>query len=396
MKLNHYINITPFNDLGYGVYGVSFGKLLELYEPTNVSNLNLFAPDKCTSSISEPYYPGFFPGKNERVIYHWHLDDTVVKHNDQHFRKNNYIHITHFETTKLKESELDYLKKYKPIVGVASKWAVYVLINNGYPSDKIIQTPSVSPYDITNPTVSSLLYKLEDLFKYIGVQYSLKIFSSGKWEVRKSHPELIKAVTDTKLPITVFSCWNNPFTGGMKQPFAYLTENKWKLKNCFSLDDHLVYQFVNEFNANILCLPRIEKHSDIYNLYCAADVYYACSKGEGWDLPAVEAISQNCPVILSSNTAHLEYDNIYDFQKPIFKETSIIPCKEALAIDNVFFHGNVGNWYEPDYGKIVEALIFWHNHKQSFLNFDYTDRHIYKKKMLEDVGKFKIKLEQCH
>ena len=145
---------------------------------------------------------------------------------------------------------------------------------------------------------------------------------------------------------SVFSFWNNIFTGGLAQPVACLMENGWKLSGQYSRGNTIIYSY-NLNNATIYMFGHVDSHQELMSLYKRADIMVSYSAGEGWDLPCVDAIYMHCDVLATKNTAHKEYSHYF------FNE---LPCEIKLAQDGIWFKGNRGNWYPPVKESRVKKL----------------------------------------
>jgi glycosyltransferase involved in cell wall biosynthesis len=60
---------------------------------------------------------------------------------------------------------------------------------------------------------------------------------------------------------------------------------------------------------HLIILSKVLPAYQMPSLYTAADCYITASRGEGWDLPAVEAMASGLPVIATNWSAHQEYMN---------------------------------------------------------------------------------------
>ena len=74
-----------------------------------------------------------------------------------------------------------------------------------------------------------------------------------------------------------------------------------------------------------------------------SDVLLSCSRGEGWNLPLIEAMACGIPVIYSQCGGQLEYTKGFGFGVKIKHE--VISWKE-----------NIGNVYEPDFEHLSSIL----------------------------------------
>jgi len=70
----------------------------------------------------------------------------------------------------------------------------------------------------------------------------------------------------------------------------------WKLYDLAYLEDINLSSEIRVFQSGM-------PFKDLYSLYCAADVYLSCSKGEGLGLPIMEAMSVGVPVVANKTGA---------------------------------------------------------------------------------------------
>lgn len=356
----------PINDLGFGLFGLGIASsvsqhnhvsyrarevksentLEKLYKTQEVVNIHhtRFLTDNAPSTESE---------QSSGLINIWHptgIHEGFPEH------VSNKIGWTHFETDNLKPIEIAHLSQLKTII-VSSHWGKEVLQRNfdrarvSTPNIAVIPGPAI-PLVPGNTYKTSI--KAADIIQNIKKKFDLKgiLVSSGKWEIRKNHPEIIQAITALEMPINLIGLWDNPFTGGTLEPIKYLIDSGWELELQGEIEDKQVPIFKNKHGARVFVFPRFESHIFITSIFKYCDGYIAVSSGEGWDMPAVEAMSLCTPTLLSKNTAHLEYLAVPEWE---------VPCQEVPAIDGRWFHGE-GNWYKPVQSQFVEKLYwFWND-----------------------------------
>jgi glycosyltransferase involved in cell wall biosynthesis len=63
---------------------------------------------------------------------------------------------------------------------------------------------------------------------------------------------------------------------------------------------------LGKYRSNIWALTGSKDESEMAKVYNAVDCYVSASRGEGWNLPAVEAAACGIPVILSDSSTHTE------------------------------------------------------------------------------------------
>lgn len=74
----------------------------------------------------------------------------------------------------------------------------------------------------------------------------------------------------------------------------------WKLYDLAFMDDINLSSEIRVFQSGM-------EFKDLYALYCSADAYLSCSKGEGLGLPIMEAMSVGVPVVANTTGALPEH-----------------------------------------------------------------------------------------
>lgn len=83
-------------------------------------------------------------------------------------------------------------------------------------------------------------------------------------------------------------------------------------------------------------------------LFWSCHAYLQPSRGEGWGMMPHQAISSGMPAIISDCPGHREYAHA-----PGVYLTSTHPAPSLLT-----FHGEPGNWWEPDVESVVEQMLW--------------------------------------
>ncbi|KKK88683.1 hypothetical protein LCGC14_2740690, partial [marine sediment metagenome] len=85
---------------------------------------------------------------------------------------------------------------------------------------------------------------------------------------------------------------------------------------------------------------------ELRDLYHRADCVLAPSRGEGWGMPALEAMACGTPTIIADNTGLSE-----------FAKFGISIKSERVRCNEYFIYGDAGYWYEPDYDELVKRMV---------------------------------------
>jgi autotransporter strand-loop-strand O-heptosyltransferase len=234
------------------------------------------------------------------------------------YKKTIKIAYNIWESTKLPTKFFDALCKFNQ-AWVPSEWQKEMLINQGYSKDKVFVVPggvNSDCYPIKNK-------KLGNKFKYLIV---------GSWCWRKSTIDIIrtyKKVFKNRKDVELILCVDNPFVNdGYK-----------------NTEDRLLSLDIDLSNIRVVhYLPRKEYIDLIHN----AHVFLSCSRGEGWNIPLMEAIACGIPSIYSNCGGQLEYTSKCSLKIDISKEISAVNKDEQISFP--------GNYYEPDFDHLKHIL----------------------------------------
>lgn len=95
----------------------------------------------------------------------------------------------------------------------------------------------------------------------------------------------------------------------------------------------------------ITAIPQTLGRQQEIDLYASAHCFVSGSKGEGWGFMPFQAIGQGCPTILGMGHGHSAFAH---YGIPI--GTNPFRCDKAT------FWGDGGEWWEPDFDQMCEAM----------------------------------------
>ena len=321
--------ISPINQLGYGIAGLNIVKALS--KVTEVALWTIGEPqvtnqkdaDVCRSCIENT---SRFDS-TQSCLRIWHQHDMA-----QFAGKGNHIGFPIFELDTFNDLEKHHLKSVDELF-VCSEWAKNVIQSNN------IDVPvQVVPLGVD----ASIFKPVESTKKEKTV-----FFNCGKWEIRKGHDILIKAFKQAFSPSDNVELWmmcQNPFNSPEE-------EGQW-----VSLYNH----------PKIRIIPRVETQEEVYNIMQKVDCGVFPSRGEGWNLEALELMSCGKHVIVTDYSAHTEFctkDNA---------DLVTITDKE-LAYDGKWFHGQ-GSWAKIEDKQIDQIAQYMSNfHTENMNNDNYSN-----------------------
>lgn len=209
----------------------------------------------------------------------------VLNETDHHYFYDNYtgkkIAYNVWETTRYSEHFFQRLNEFDQ-VWVPSKWQKECLIEQGMSSSKVKVVPEgvdVKTYKPKNYVVSNPVNRP---FRFLLV---------GRWDYRKATKEIIETFIKT------FSEDENvELLVNIDNPFAYDGMNSTEER----------FEKYGLKHSKIKILHHLSKQDYVETLK-SADVFLSCARGEGWNLPLIEAMSSGVPSIYSNWGAQLEF-----------------------------------------------------------------------------------------
>ncbi len=263
------------------------------------------------------------------------ISDIVDHHYFYEKYPNPKIAYTVWESTLVPLGFFEQAKKFDQF-WAASTWQKECMIAQGYKANKIQVVPAGVESKIFFPEdVSFDEYYSDGRFKFI-------IF--GRWSHRKATQEIIETFLKTfkkDEPVDFIISVDNPF------PDDQYKSTYERLK-AFSLEDPRI---------KVVHFPSRE---DYIKFLRKGHVFVSCSRGEGWNLPLIEAMACGTPSIYSNCSAQLE-----------FAEGKGHAVRISREVPNTI--ENSGNYYEPDW-----------NHLSEVFRDVYTNYKKYKQKALEE------------
>lgn len=323
------INVCcPINSLGYGIASLNIVDSLH----KNNNKVSLFpiggknrveAPEEYHQILEECVKRSQFYDKNAPCIRIYHQFEL-----DLFVGKGEHIGFPFFELDEFTERELHNLNSVDRLF-VASKWAMDVCIAEGV---KV-------PIDVVTLGVDTSIFKPQK--SRSGTTVFVNI---GKWEVRKGHDILVDAFCkafNEDDPVELWMVNHNPFYSA--------EENKWWADKYLN----------SPLGSKIRIIPRQETQHDLARLMQKADCGVFPSRGEGWNLEALEMMACGKHVIITDYSAHTQFCN---------SSNALLVDVKGLepAFDGKWFNGQ-GRWAmlgQREVDQIVAHMRTVHQSKQ--------------------------------
>ena len=247
-----------------------------------------------------------------------------------------------WETTRQPDEFFEKLKKFDQ-VWVPTEWQRKCTIEQGISSDKVKVVPEgvdVNTYKPKNRVVSN---PIDRPFRFILV---------GRWEYRKATREIIQTFANT-------------FSENENVELLLLTDNSFSTDGLNSTEDRLKKFGISHSGVKVLHHLTKDQYVDTLK---TADIFLSCARGEGWNLPLIEAMACGIPSLYSNWGAQLEFAEGRGVPVNVKGELSASVQNEESWNPN-----SPGNFAEPDFDDLSYKM---REVKENYL--------LYKKKALDD------------
>jgi glycosyltransferase involved in cell wall biosynthesis len=299
------INLTlPINQTSYGYVSQNIIKaLINLGVEVHINPIGELQPDEYFIPYLEKCHNKFTDAPHLIIFHHFALKQYVLA---GHLNVGFPI----FETDEFDGNELENFNSVDKII-VACDWYKKILESN----KNIYKGVSVAPlgFDPEVFTASPNVISDDGIVHYLHI---------GKWEIRKNQLGIFKAFgeefKDQKdVELTLVS--NNPFIG--------VDNEKWK---------DLAKSYISSTQLNIFP-GRISSCSGVASLIRTSNIGLSISRAEGFDLPYLEMLASNRPMIGSNWSGHAQ------FASPTNSYLVESNSGTDRMFDGQFFNG-AGNW----------------------------------------------------
>jgi len=299
MQLNY---CAPINQTGYGVAGIEILSALM----NNGVDVALFPINPHNMTADYRHHQNIHQALRGCNIFNYLAPTLRVYHQfsmAESIGKGKRVGLPFFELDQFNITEKHHLLSLDVVLST-SKWAADIVKK---------ECEIISP--ITPLGVDTSIFKPTPISK----NQETIFICAGKWEKRK-HSTIIEAFEKAFKPTDKYKLWlfcDNP----VKPDENAIWEAKFKQSK---IADKVVF------------IHRQEQHTDVYEIMKHAHFGLFPTRGEGWNLEALEMLSIGRYIVATNYSAHTEFLN---------NENSILLDGDGLepANDGIWFHGQ-GNW----------------------------------------------------
>jgi glycosyltransferase involved in cell wall biosynthesis len=233
-----------------------------------------------------------------------------------------------FETDR--PTILPWLRDKGDVVWTPSAWARDVLIANGVDRTKIDVIPEGVEGELFHPHARQAIAGKKQPFRFLAV---------GKFEGRKSYPELLAAFREA------FGESRDVELGIKADWFA----NPGKTDELRRLVEASGLSNVRLYSGNW-------QRTQLAALYRCSDVFVLPTKAEGWGLPLLEAAACGLPIVTTFYSGHTEFlQHIRSSVVPV--DYTLEPVADA-EFRSMWRAGDrdIGRWAQPSLESLAEAM----------------------------------------
>jgi hypothetical protein len=193
-----------------------------------------------------------------------------------------------------------------------------------------------------------------ELFRKEGVTVPIEVVPLGVDPAHYIKMDRPKRDTFTFLMYGVLTIRKNP--GAVLSAFLELFKDNPKVKMVFKTHSGTMGAIQMPYK-NVEIIDEYSTPEKMMEYMREADCFVFPSRGEGFGLTPLEAMSTGLPAIVADNTGMSDYcdpDYTYPVPCPVKSKAIRFPPK----------WGNVGNWYEPDYKVLKETMAYVYQNRE--------------------------------
>lgn len=161
------------------------------------------------------------------------------------------------------------------------------------------------------------------------------------------------------------------------------------------IQDELKLVYERKDSAPVYVYDTEFKKWELGRLYNSAHAFVWPSRGEGFGLPALEAIASGLPIIASNHSAHLEFLTKDGEPRPgvLLLDGKITPYEKG---DSMYYHGF--NWFEPSVDHLRQLMRVIYNNYEKYRSMALKTSEDIRKEFDWSISteKIKARLEEIY
>jgi len=239
------------------------------------------------------------------------------------------IYYTMLEVDKLPDRWVKALNTVD-MVWTLSHWGKKVFENSGVEKE-IKVVPGGVDLNLFNPHRLPLVPE-DDKFRFLSV---------GKWEIRKGFDILCRAFAEEFSKEEKVELW------------LVCDTAKFYIRN-FNIYEELFRLHLPSDRPEIKPFRFIQDYRDMGRIYVSAHCFVNPTRGEGWNLPLIEAMACGLPAIVTNWSGHTEYVN--DKNAILLNDFKLVQANHPEQIFKQYLEQ--GKWAEPSIKELREKMRY--------------------------------------
>ena len=251
------------------------------------------------------------------------------------FHAKKRIYYTMLEVDKIPEIWVKSLNTCDQ-VWTPSHWGKKVFEKSGV-TKPVYVVPGGVDLNIFNPFRVPILPET-DKFRFLAV---------GKWEIRKGYDILCKAFAEE-------------FSKNEKVELILAAQSAKLFVRNFNIFEELFQLRLPSNRSTFSVIDFLPSYKDMGRLYTSVDCFVLPTRGEGWNLPLIEAMACGLPCIVTNWSGHTEYVN--EKNCILLNDFKIEPAKHPKQIYSQYLEQ--GKWAEPSIKELRAKMRYAYDNQE--------------------------------
>jgi len=266
-----------------------------------------------------------------------------------------------YEFSRIRDSHITEANRLADEIWVPAETIKHFYISSGADPKRIVIVPEAIDTHLFNPgSVTPAAFPSPNHHYWCNKNFSesaFRFFSDFKWEPRKGWEILYEAYFRSFLqpdaPEAVLYLLTHIWFSGGPETYGWaynITYIVLEIEKALAHTDLFKHRTVEDMPA--FCIISQEfSTKEVVELYASADAFVYTTRGEGWGLPAIQAMSMALPVIASRCAGCLE------FLKPTNSYLIQLDGMEELAPNSVYGWGFGKKWCIPSMAETGRLML---------------------------------------
>ncbi|CUG93173.1 mannosyltransferase, putative [Bodo saltans] len=277
-----------------------------------------------------------------------------------------------YEFSRINAEHIAIANRMADEIWVPAQFVYHSYLSSGAKKSKLVIVPEAIDTHTFNPdTAKKIQMPPKDLFHMCNrlvtaadVQKSYTFLSDFKWEPRKGWDVLFESYfrAFTKSDNVVLFVMTHIWFSGGPETYGWANNITWIMQDLedFMRTKTTLYDNPTITRANLPSFCIISQSlaaSEIAALYNSVDAFAYTTRGEGWGLPAMQAMSMGLPVMATN------FGGVTEFMKPFNSFLVQVDGVVEIPFDSVYGWSFGTKWAEPSINEAVQLFRYLSKNK---------------------------------